>query len=567
MKFALKLILALSLAISALAQTTSKTLVLIGDYSINGTTYPLGCTLGQVANTMFSDPNGFSVKETYKEASYGKYLLTGDTFGPYHVVADDLAFNGQLECGQYVTIANRMLAQATAQGIDKKKYNRFVYVLPLSAGCVNGAGVLGNTDISSNTSWIFACDAGMTYEHEIGHTLFMNADHTIDDADPMNSQNNTVRFFNAAGTLALNWMDPAGLVNLTHDGAYNIAPLEYTRSQTATPQIYRLTTGVATYALSYRQQIGVDRDLNPTSLADLRINATDANRNLINTISPGHSLVLDGITIQNSGSSPSNLSFTVTGLAPAPPPPTCQPSATTLCLQNGRFSVTGTFVNNGTTGTAQAIQSTVDSGYFWFFNSNNPELGVKIVDGRPVNGSFWIYWGGLTNLEYTLTVTDVTTNTTEVYHNVAGSTCGGSDTSFGTPGAVTTGTQPTVTSGIGSPSTCTPSASTLCLQPGGDIIKVEVNWKNGTQTGVGTGGFLPNTAQGGYFTFFNAVDTDLMVKALDGRAINGRYWIFTGSLTNVEYWVTFTDTTSGRWVSLHNPAGNDCGAAITGLLY
>src|SRR5947209_5879051 len=208
MRSGLIIFLTLLLAASALAQTTSKTLVLIGDYSINGTTFPLGCTLGQVTNTMFTDPNGFSVKEAYKEASYGKYLLTGDTYGPYHVVADDLAFNGQLECGQYVTLGNRMLAQAAAQGIDKKKYNRFIYVLPLSAGCVQGGGgVLGNTDLGSNTSWIFACDEGMTYEHEIGHTVLMNADHSIDAADPMNSQNATVRFFNASATLALNWMD------------------------------------------------------------------------------------------------------------------------------------------------------------------------------------------------------------------------------------------------------------------------------------------------------------------------------------------------------------------------
>src|SRR5690242_16531147 len=213
MKLGRIVLLALSLSASAFAQTTSKTLVLIGDYSINGTTYPLSCTLGQVTNTMFTDPN-FSVKEAYKEASYGKYLLTGDTYGPYHVVADDLAVNGQLSCGQFSNLSSRMLAQATAQGIDKKKYSRFIYVLPFTAGCVNGIGVQGNTDASSNTSWIFACDQGMTYEHEIGHTV-LNGQHSIDDADPMNSQNNTVRFFNAAGTLALNWMDPAGIVNLT----------------------------------------------------------------------------------------------------------------------------------------------------------------------------------------------------------------------------------------------------------------------------------------------------------------------------------------------------------------
>lgn len=567
MRLFIAAILALALALPAAAQTTSKTLVLLGDYSIGGTTIPLGCALNQVQNTMFTDPNGFSVKEAYKEASYSQYSLTGDVFGPYHVVADDISTNGVLNCGQYPTLSTRMLALAKAQGVDMKKYNRWVYVLPFEAGCDNSAGgITGETNIQGNTSWIFACDDAMTYEHEIGHTL-LGGNHSIDDADPMNSQNNTLRLFNAAGTLQLGWMAPAGVADITYDGTYYIAPLELTRSQTPLTQIFRLRTSVATYALSYRQPLGVDRDL-AGNLNDLRINNTDGYRNLVGAIAPGTSLNLDNVTIQNTSNSGAELVFSVRGLAAAPPPPSCTASATTLCLQNGRFSVTTTFNSGTSSGQGQAIPFSSDTGYFWFFSSNNTELAVKVLDGRPVNGSFWVFYGGLTNLQYSITVTDLWTGNTETYQNPAGSTSGGSDTTFGIPGYVPGGMPPTVTSGVGMPATtCTPSASTLCLQPGGDTIKVEVTWQNGSQSGAGQGGLLPNTNQGGYFTFFDPGNVELLVKVIDGRAVNQRYWVFTGALSNVEYSVTFTDVTSGRWVNVHNPAGNYSGAADTGSLY
>jgi hypothetical protein len=53
---------------------------------------------------------------------------------------------------------------------------------------------------------------------------------------------------------------------------------------------------------------------------------------------------------------------------------------------------------------------------------------VKILDGISVNGRFWFFYGGLTDLEYTLTVTDDATGTTRTYRKEAGSARGGFDT-------------------------------------------------------------------------------------------------------------------------------------------
>jgi hypothetical protein len=51
-------------------------------------------------------------------------------------------------------------------------------------------------------------------------------------------------------------------------------------------------------------------------------------------------------------------------------------------------------------GEAFAVPTSDEGGYFWFFNATNPEVYVKIVDGTPVNGRWWIFISSTTNLEY-----------------------------------------------------------------------------------------------------------------------------------------------------------------------
>lgn len=104
-------------------------------------------------------------------------------------------------------------------------------------------------------------------------------------------------------------------------------------------------------------------------------------------------------------------------------PPPCQPDATTHCLQNGRFEVTVEWATaQGASGDGQAILAAADSGEFWFFNANNTELLVKVLDACGVPGfdSYWVFAAGLTNVEVTLTVHDTESGETKVYANPQG---------------------------------------------------------------------------------------------------------------------------------------------------
>lgn len=104
-------------------------------------------------------------------------------------------------------------------------------------------------------------------------------------------------------------------------------------------------------------------------------------------------------------------------------PPPCQPDAVTHCLNDGRFRVRVDYADpQGGSGPGMAILPSDDSGEFWFFNPNNTELLVKVLDACDLPGSnaFWVFAAGLTHVEVTLTVTDVMADETRIYHNDLG---------------------------------------------------------------------------------------------------------------------------------------------------
>ncbi len=101
------------------------------------------------------------------------------------------------------------------------------------------------------------------------------------------------------------------------------------------------------------------------------------------------------------------------------------------------ITLTATDQRTGRTGSGVATQVNDLWGYFSIpaitSNPNNPEVFVKMLDGTALNGSFWFFYGGLTDLEYTLTVTEVATGRQRTYTKPAGSECGGSDTAAFAP--------------------------------------------------------------------------------------------------------------------------------------
>lgn len=242
-------------------------------------------------------------------------------------------------------------------------------------------------------------------------------------------------------------------------------------------------------------------------------------------------------------------------------------SGPSLCLNGDRFVAEVSWRDfQGNTGTGRAVSLTNDTGYFWFFNQANVELVVKVLDGRGVNGSFWVFYGSLSSVQYTLKITDTVTGRVRTYTNPAGKMASAADT--GAFAASKTDLA-VVDEEISEPleletaeaATCVPSPTDLCLN---GRFRVSLTWK--TQGSQGAGQAVSLTSDTGYFWFFQSSNVEVVVKVLDGRPLNGHFWVFYGALTDVEYRITVVDTQTGKQVAYSNPGGRMASVGDTSAL-
>jgi hypothetical protein len=52
-----------------------------------------------------------------------------------------------------------------------------------------------------------------------------------------------------------------------------------------------------------------------------------------------------------------------------------------------------------------------------------------VLDGRSINGSWWVYFGALSDVAYFVEVTDLSTGATKRYESRPGTICGQADVS------------------------------------------------------------------------------------------------------------------------------------------
>lgn len=242
-------------------------------------------------------------------------------------------------------------------------------------------------------------------------------------------------------------------------------------------------------------------------------------------------------------------------------------SGPSLCLNGDRFVAEVSWKDfQGNTGTGRAVSLTNDTGYFWFFDAANVELVVKVLDGRGVNGSFWVFYGSLSSVQYTLRITDTVSGRVRTYANAAGKMASAADTGAFPAGSAAAAAVAGEVSGppgleTAEAATCVPGPTDLCLN---GRFRVSLSWK--AQGSQGAGQAVPLTADTGTFWFFQPSNVEVVVKVLDGRALNGHFWVFYGALTDVEYRITVVDTQTGEQAVYTNPAGRMASVGDTSAL-
>ena len=106
-----------------------------------------------------------------------------------------------------------------------------------------------------------------------------------------------------------------------------------------------------------------------------------------------------------------------------------------MCLVNNRFRVSINYKNpysnppgqvGAFVGQRLKAVSDADTATFGFADPTVVEVVVRISDARPAGAPrFDIYYGGLTDVEYTVSVTDTQSGRSKQYTNKAGTVGGG----------------------------------------------------------------------------------------------------------------------------------------------
>lgn len=111
--------------------------------------------------------------------------------------------------------------------------------------------------------------------------------------------------------------------------------------------------------------------------------------------------------------------FTTTTIRTPAPVTLCTDSSP--CFAGNRFKVEARWLTrDGTSGNANVVRLTPDSGYLWFFSAANLEAVFKVIDACSSRGYFWFFAGGLTNVQVAITVTDTLTSRMKTYTNPQG---------------------------------------------------------------------------------------------------------------------------------------------------
>ena len=250
------------------------------------------------------------------------------------------------------------------------------------------------------------------------------------------------------------------------------------------------------------------------------------------------------------------------------PQGTCSGDAETLCLQDSRFAVNVEWWKaNGDGGDGPVVpRGTNDSGLFTFFDRDNWEILIKVLDGCAVNGHMWVYGASATTVGYLVTVTDTVTGEVREYGNEPGmradaitdatafaGACASPPGNASTPDGsvlrtdedgtiVQEAIRPATGSSEEEEAVCTETPTTLCLQGGRYAVSAE--WSTPEDSGAAPT-VRARTPDSGLFYFFTPGNWEMLVKVLDGCSYNDHHWVFAASATDVGFVLTVRDTQTG----------------------
>lgn len=244
-------------------------------------------------------------------------------------------------------------------------------------------------------------------------------------------------------------------------------------------------------------------------------------------------------------------------------------------LSLGRVSAEVTWKSQyrGQGGYARSVLQGDNAAYFYFSGSGNAEVVVKVLDPGG-DKPYLLFYGGLTDYEFTVTFTNTATGKRVSFNRPAGSAAGGANTADLPPvvaqavywskdgetsepaGEARTvrmeGLEGRTPKSLDNPESPL-AAAEIPLSSG--RIGVSVTWKDPYSGKTGDAVPLAMADAFGSFHFGNPASPEVFAKVLDFGP-GTPYVLFFAGLTDFEYTITFRNTKTGQTVPFKKEAGS-----------
>ncbi|HEX5716083.1 MAG TPA: hypothetical protein VF179_07990 [Thermoanaerobaculia bacterium] len=225
------------------------------------------------------------------------------------------------------------------------------------------------------------------------------------------------------------------------------------------------------------------------------------------------------------------------------------PGPGSLRLNDGRFLVAMSWATGqGAVGRGHTQALTGDTGYAWFFQESNVEVLLKVLDGCGLNGRFWVFAAGLTDVRTDITVGDMETGAIKIYHNPPGQPFQPIQDTSALACAPGTGLV-----ALKKLSAASGPSEPILLRNGRFRVTAEFAISPIADHHPAQGALLTDDAA--YLWFFDQNNVEVFLKVVDGCALNGRFWVFAAGLTDLEMRITVEDTKTGASKVYTNPQG------------
>ena len=212
------------------------------------------------------------------------------------------------------------------------------------------------------------------------------------------------------------------------------------------------------------------------------------------------------------------------------------------------------------------------SGLAYFFDRDNVEVLVKVLDGCAINGHRWAFVAPVTDLAFNLEIVERSTGRRFTHRNPKSTTAKprsdtaafpcepGAGEAAGAVSAAATWATATDLAALPTAAPAPANADTPACEPDGpgveldggyrvDMCVVLPNSEERPALDWGLGG--PSSA---LLYFFDKENVEVLVKVLDGCAINGHRWVFAAPATDLAFHLAIRGPGGKQWNHL-NPAG------------